>query len=454
MGIRLLLAAGMLLCFSVQAAEERVSTALPFERGDVLVAATVMDDPDDDHKGTGRYLQYDANLEFKGVLWIEGTRHKIGALSFAPDGTLWGFAPISWQVIEVGPDARQKPMRQFATRAFNGVVFAPDGSLYFNEHLVGTKDRTAFNTTRFRYMPGTQRVGDGHIFRFTADGRLLEEYPTEIHGGVADIHGNSGMVLADDGNRAIYFSETGNRLMQYDLANRKQLPDLATFGDEEGEPPMVLYLTSLGDGTLAAATGSSVMLIDPDSGATIKQLNLSSAGWAAMTASVDEGHLLLGNFFTGEIIKLRIEDGEVVARNSINEQNSLSGIAQFAGAEVNPYEEIIRSSEEAFMKRDLQGSIENLDQDYVLYDIKDDGPVARMRGRDQVEQILGQFFSSDQSWVDSTVDKWGLLDNILVQVEYDDFETDQGVQTIPTLVVFEHRDGKRWREWRFSPRDR
>ena len=454
MNVRLVLAFGLLAAATAQSEEERVSTATPFEPGDVLVAATVMDDPTDDHKGTGRYLQFDADLKPKGVLWIEGTRHKIGALSFTPDGTLWGFAPISWQVVEVGPDARQKPMRQFANRAFNGVVIAPDGSLYFNEHLVGTKDRTAFNTTRFRFMPGTERVGDGHIFQFTADGRLLEEYPTDVHGGVAEIHGNSGMVLVDDGNRAIYFSETGNRLMQYDLANREQLPDLATFGDDPGEPPMVLYLIALPDGTLAAATGSSVMLIDPDTGDTLKQLDLSSAGWAAMSASIDEGHLLMGNFFTGEIIKLRLEDGEVVARNSINEQNSLSGIAQFPGLQRNPYEDIISSSEEAFMARDLEGAIANLDEDYVLYDIKDEGPVARMHGKEQVEAILGQFFATDTAWVDSEVDKWGLLDNILVQVEYDDFETEEGVQTIPTLVVFEHRDGKRWREWRFSPRDR
>jgi hypothetical protein len=33
------------------------STATPFERGDVFIAATVMDNPDDDHGGTGRILQ-------------------------------------------------------------------------------------------------------------------------------------------------------------------------------------------------------------------------------------------------------------------------------------------------------------------------------------------------------------------------------------------------------------
>ena len=47
------------------AEEARVSTAQPFAKGDILVAATVMDDPDDDHKGTGRILQFDADLQSK-----------------------------------------------------------------------------------------------------------------------------------------------------------------------------------------------------------------------------------------------------------------------------------------------------------------------------------------------------------------------------------------------------
>ena len=104
--------------------------------------------------------------------------------------------------------------------------------------------------------------------------------------------------------------------------------------------------------------------------------------------------MLAGNFFTGDFVKLRLADSHIVARGSIGEQRSLSGIAQFPGFTSaiaaqhardrnNPYRDVIASSEAAFMVRDLDGAIENLDEDYVLYDIRDDGAQARMRGQGQ-----------------------------------------------------------------------
>ncbi len=441
---------------------ERVSTFKTFAVGDVFVAATLMDDPNDDHRGTGRLLQYDADLKLKGELWVEETTHKLGGLTFAPDGTLWGFAQQSWQVIEIGPDGKLLPLRNFANRSFSSVAFASDGSLFFGEHLVGSNLKIPQNTTVFSYLPGTERIGDGHVFQFTGDGRFLAEYPTDTHGGMAGIHGATSIVLSNDRRRVIYISETGNRLMQYDLANRQQLPDLAVYDPAKGGPAMVLYMTSLADGTLVIATGASLLLVNPETGDTEQEVRLESGGWAAVTPAIDAGHVLVGNFFTGEFVKLRLADGEVVARSSINEARSLSGIAQYGGRKImrrgpgfgegNRYEEVIESSERAFMLRDLEGSIANLDEDYVLYDIRDEGAVPRMQGRENVRKILGAFFSASDAWLDSSVDKLALLENLLVQVEYDTYKTDEGEKTVPTLVVFEHRNGKRWREWRFKPR--
>lgn len=118
------------------------------------------------------------------------------------------------------------------------------------------------------------------------------------------------------------------------------------------------------------------------------------------------------------------------------------------------YAPIIQSSEVAFMRREVEGSIENLDEDYQLIDIKDEGAVERIRGIENVRQALGMMFASDV-WIDSEVTRLALVDNTLVQIEHDTFRTENGGQrTVSTLVVFEHRDGKRWREWRFIPADR
>jgi len=332
--MRSFLAAVTLACFSsfgpAVSAEERVSDAVPFERGDILVAASLMDDPDDDHKGTGRILQFDHDLQLKGTLWIDSTAHKIGGLNFAPDGTLWAMAPIGWDVIEVAPDATQRPVRRFADRSFSTVQFAPDGTLFFGEHLEGSKDRTPFNTTRFKYLEGRDVIGDGHVFQFTTAGELIKEYATDTHGGVVGIHGVNGIVLTDNGTRVIYFSETGNRLMQYDVANDKQLPDLLN-GDTPGAPPMILFLTQLPDTRLVLATGRSFLLVDQNNGAILDEITMDDAGWAAIAPSIDDGHMLAGNFFTGEFVKLNVTTGKVVARGNIGVRESLSGIAQFPG---------------------------------------------------------------------------------------------------------------------------
>ena len=117
------------------------------------------------------------------------------------------------------------------------------------------------------------------------------------------------------------------------------------------------------------------------------------------------------------------------------------------------YAPIIQSSEKAFMEREVEGSIENLDEEYQLIDIKEEGAVERLRGVEVVRKALGMMFQSDV-WIESEVTRLALVDNTLVQIEHDTFKTDNGPKTVSTLVVFEHRNGKRWREWRFIPADR
>ena len=67
------------------------STLKPFSPGDVFVGATLLNDPDDDHAGRGRIIQYDAGLVEKGVLWIDDSTHLVGGLKIDPNGVLWAF---------------------------------------------------------------------------------------------------------------------------------------------------------------------------------------------------------------------------------------------------------------------------------------------------------------------------------------------------------------------------
>ena len=310
--------------------EERINTFQPFARGDIFVAATIMDHPTDDHMGTGRILQYDAELNLTGELYTKGSTHKIGALNFAPDGTLWALAPGTPAVVEIGPDGKQKPVRRFSERSFSSVTFARDGSLYFGEHLQGTNTRIPTNTTVFKLLAGRDVIGDGNIFKFSPDARLLREFHSDTHGGMVGIHGVTSTVLTDNDTRMVYLSETGNRIMQYDLANGRQLPDLRVFDDDENVF-LVLTLMPMLDGSLLISTGNGLVVLDKDTGETLRYYDLGSPGWAASGPTVDGAGIIAGNFFTGEVVIISRETGEVVLRNNIGQKNSLSGLVQFPG---------------------------------------------------------------------------------------------------------------------------
>jgi hypothetical protein len=308
----------------------RVSTATPFKKGDVIVAATVMDDPNDDHAGTGRLLQYDADLRLKGTLWIKQTNHKLSGLTFGPDKTLYGFAPLNHAVIEVSPDAKEKPLFDFGDRAFSNITFPKDGTILLGEHLTGIKTKSQYVSTQLPLMKGSDKVGDGHVFRFGKDRKPVAEYPTAVHGGMEGYHGVTSSVLTDNDTRLIYISETGNRVMQYDLANRRQLPDLAVFNDDP-DAHFVLWMAALPDRSLLVVTGATFLILDAKTGAKKRVYPMESFGWAAASPSINGAFVYAGNFMDGDVAKLRLSDGVVVARANIGEKRSLSGIAQFPG---------------------------------------------------------------------------------------------------------------------------
>lgn len=326
----LLAAAAVMAVASPVTAQELISNFKPFADGDIFVAATIMDHPTDDHMGTGRIFQYDEDLQLKGTLYTKGTTHKVGGLAFAPDGTLWAFAQGTPAVVEIGDDGVQKPVRKFSDRTLSSVTFGDDGSLFFGEHLIGKKLSVPPLTTRFNLLPGRDVIGDGYVFKFNSDAELLEEFPTDTHGGVAGIHGATSTVLADNGTRMIYISETGNRVMQYDLANRKQLPDLKVF-DEHEEIFMVLTMMPMVDGSLLLSTGNGMVTLDQHTGEIIKYYDMDSSGWAACAPTADGKNIIVGNFFSGQVVLVSVETGEVVQSAYIGQNNSLSGVAQYPG---------------------------------------------------------------------------------------------------------------------------
>jgi outer membrane protein assembly factor BamB len=314
----------------------RESTMQPFAEGDVFAGATLLNNDEDDHAGDGRIIQYDSDLNEKGVLWTEGTTHLVGGLKFAPDGTLWAFDSCAFKVIRVSPEGHQLPNIKFADKSFSNINFMPDGSILLGEHLVGEEYKAPPDRplgTMLPFMPGTDIYGEGHVFKLTAEGELLQEFNTETHGGMPGFLGVTSSTLAPDGKTLVYNSELGNRLFQYDIEADEQLPDLITYPKETGY--MAMTAAYQPDGTLLLIKanfreGFFLETLD-EGGNAIRTYNTAGPGWASLGTSADSKSAFVGNFFTGAFIKLDLDSGETLAQAETEVERGLAGIAQYPG---------------------------------------------------------------------------------------------------------------------------
>jgi hypothetical protein len=311
------------------------STFKPYAPGDLFVAATLLNNPNDDHAGQGRILQYGSDLAPKGELLLADTTHLVGGLTFDAAGVLWAFDSQEFVVLNIHRDGRVVRRREFGARPFSHVNFAADGTLLFGEHVVGDSIKPEIRArmhTDIPFMPGTQRFGDGHVFRYSSDGRLLKEYATATHGGMGGFLGVTMSSVSPDGRTLVYCSETGPRLMRYDLVEDRQLPDLQSFTPPypPGPPPMFFGMAFASDGTLYVLRGASLHVVD-EAGQTTRQIPLEGFGWATLELCADGRHAFTSSFFSGEVAKIDLSTGAKVGSIATGAPKAVAGLAEFAG---------------------------------------------------------------------------------------------------------------------------
>jgi len=306
------------------------STPVPFLPGDVVAGCTLLNDPNDDHRGRGRILHFDSQLKLKNTLWLDDTTHIVQGTRFGPDRSLWAFDTFAYKIVRFAPDGRRLPNFTSApARSFSNICFAPDGRFFMGENYVGEKSRVPLRTT-LPFMPGTQRFGDGHLFEFSPQGKLLREHATRVHGGMGGFQGlTSAALVPPDARRIVYTSESGPKVFQYDLVERRQLPDLVSFEENKGK--FFFDVAFDRTGRLLVVTGLGIDALDLQ-GRVTRSYPLGSFGWASMSVPVSTSHVYATNFFTGEIARLDLESGAVVARAETGIRKSLSGAAEFPGA--------------------------------------------------------------------------------------------------------------------------
>lgn len=116
------------------------------------------------------------------------------------------------------------------------------------------------------------------------------------------------------------------------------------------------------------------------------------------------------------------------------------------------YQQMIDTSERAFMARDVAAAGASLTEDFSWYRVTPQGPELMVQGREATMERLRKFFASPM-WTtsDSEVHRLGMVGNTLVQVEIDTLQMNGKPVRQTSLHIYEFRDGKRWREFAFYP---
>ena len=309
-----------------------------FEEGDILVGATLLNNPDDDHAGPGRIIQFDSDLNLKGTLWTDNTTHLVGGLKFDSNKDLWAFDSQNCSAIKVNASGEQSDQADFGDRSFSNVNFLDNGEVLLGEHLTGDESNNkALEGPRklgtvLPFMPGTERYGDGNIYKYSQDGNHIETYETETHGGMPGFLGVTSSAITPDESKIIYISELGNRIFQFDIKNNNQLDDLITYEPDSGNTVIAIGFSNGGDFYSIKANfreGFSLCHHDLESGSILDEKVLPGPGWATLCLCNDGQHAVLGNFFNGQIGKFELASGQMIASAETEVERSVAGIAEF-----------------------------------------------------------------------------------------------------------------------------
>ncbi|MCP5328820.1 MAG: hypothetical protein R3E75_11035 [Steroidobacteraceae bacterium] len=287
----------------------------PFATGDLLIAATDVDDRNVDlrnHAGPGRVLHYGADFAPKGELRTGQTGLVVGLAIDPADQSLYACDPGSQTVTRFDREGRcTGPASLFPRTRIGALLFLPDGRFVAGLHssLGEPPDQ-----------PGP-RLWIGDLRRGTIEGLTVE-----VDGGRRGFHCVTHVALAADGHTLLYVSEAGRRLMRYDVEARCQLPDLLILAADD--PRGTYGPAVLRDGRVLMATGSGALLLSPD-GQTLRSYEFGSAsGWSRLTLSLDQRVFHVGNFVEGRLETRDVETGELRHVLDIQRRYCLSGLAE------------------------------------------------------------------------------------------------------------------------------
>jgi hypothetical protein len=310
----------------------KTSTMKPFARGDIFLGCSYLNDPEDDHKGEGRILQFDKNWIPKGTLYTEGTTYLIVGCNFGPDGTLWGFDSQDHTVVRVSPDGKQlenwKP-----GRGFGSVCWDAAGNLYFGEYFIGREIWQG--TTAAKRPDGT--LGDGNIYKYSPDLKLLQTFEVENAPEFTHFKGVTHSTMHPSKQFITYTTETARRLMRYDIVNDRQMADLDSYpeADPEDKNDKRWFIAPhyMHDGRLLCTAADGLRVYD-EAGKVLQTISLPGYGWAQVCPDVDQRYALAANIWNGLAVRVDLDRGTILQTMDSGFTapfRSLAGLAVYSG---------------------------------------------------------------------------------------------------------------------------
>jgi len=288
------------------------STIQPFEAGDIFTSCTYLNNPHDNHAGVGRIVQYDKGLNYKGVLWVPFTSHLIVHLRFDPAGNLWGCDCQGHHVVQVSPAGELQPETRFADVGLASPCFLSDGTVLLADYFMGD---TPPPGTCIRPIPGTSMIGQGKLYRFSREGELLQEWDPETAPEPFSFKGITHMTLHPSEEFVTYTTETGKRVMRFNIKSGEQMADLKVCPGETQPFVMdrewAIAVAYLNDGRLLLTRGETVEVLD-EQGEILRVYTMPEYGWAMIQVCPDQQHFIATNFFTGMLAKVNLDSGEII----------------------------------------------------------------------------------------------------------------------------------------------
>lgn len=288
---------------------------MPVEPGDIFLAATDVDDRNVDlrnHSGPGRVLHYDAQLRLKGELRTGQVGLVIGLGWDRRHRELLVTDPSAHVVTRFAADGSRLEPLPFLPRARIGSIqFLPDGRFCAGVHSKHGED------------PASPQP---KLYLCDREAGSALPLAVDIDGGKFRFHAVTHMTLAPDGHTLLYVSETGRRVMRYDLAAQRQLDDLLVLA--AADPRGTYGLACTPDGRVLMATGSGAAMFAAD-GSLIRSYDIPERrGWSRLQLSLDPTRFWLSNFFEGVLQQRDVESGELIREHDIGRKYSLCGLAE------------------------------------------------------------------------------------------------------------------------------